>query len=207
MNLSQRREQALRILVEKQGNTEPLPIDYVIDDECRRELGLPPRPANSMPYIGWMTSTSPMSKAPVGRVSQKGIDHIKRWEGCRTNAYKCPAGVWTIGYGHTRTAKPGQMISHEEAERLLREDISRFEEGVRAYVRVPLSQGQFDALVSFAYNIGNEAFRKSTLVRLLNEGKYQTAALQLHRWVNAGGKKLTGLVQRRNDEYGLFTEE
>lgn len=205
MNIQERRQHALSILADGENATLPLPIDYVIDDECRRKLSLPPRPATSFPYEGWMMQKS-KTLAPIGRISQKGIEHIKRWEGLRTNAYKCPANVWTIGYGHTKTAKPGMMISHLEAEELLRKDLKRFEDAVRRLVRVPLNQGQFDALVSFAFNVGTEAFRRSTLLRLLNEGKYNTAALQFHRWVYAGGKKLPGLIRRRNDEHGLFTE-
>lgn len=206
MDLAAQREHALRILIERSEQGQPLHIDYVIDNECRRVFNLPPRPANSAPYVGWMQQSA-STKAPVGRISKEGLEHIKRWEGLRTNAYKCPAGVWTIGYGHTRTAKPGMMISHLEAEQLLQDDLKDFERAVRSYVRVPLSQGQFDALVSFAFNVGTDAFRRSTLVKLLNQGRYNTAALQFSRWTYAGGKQLPGLVRRRNDEYGMFVDE
>ncbi len=201
--LHKQRTRALKILVEKEGDYKPLPIDYAIDDECRRVLKLPSRPANSPPYVGWMISKPKPSKTP-SKTSDEGVSLIKRWEGCRTNAYLCPANVWTIGYGHTGNVKPGDMVSHLDAEELLKKDLVRFEQAVTRYVRVPLTQNQFDALVSFSFNVGTEALRKSTLVRYLNQGKYKTAALQLHRWVHAGGRKLPGLIRRREDEYKMF---
>lgn len=206
MDLAAQREHAIKILLENSEPEQPIDLDFLIDHECRKLFNLPPRPANSPPYIGWMTGTA-MAKAPIGRISKEGLEHIKRWEGCRTKAYKCPAGVWTIGYGHTKGVRPGMTIDLAEAENLLNEDIQRFEKAIRSYVRVPLTQGQFDALTSFAFNVGIEAFRKSTLVRLLNEGRYNTAALQFARWTYAGGKQLPGLIRRRNDEYGMFVDE
>lgn len=138
------------------------------------------------------------------RTSQKGIDLIKKFEGCRLEAYKCPAGIWTIGYGHTKGVKDGMIITQEQAEEFLREDLRIFEQTVESCVKVPLSQNQFDALVSFCYNCGSGALRTSTLLRLLNEGKYSEAGEQFLRWNKAGGKVLVGLTRRREEERELF---
>ena len=137
-------------------------------------------------------------------ISEAGLALIRQFEGLRLLAYKCAAGVPSIGYGHTRTAKMGQSITQERAEELLREDVARFEAAVSRLVTVPLSQGQFDALVSFAFNLGAKALEKSTLLRLLNAGDYYGAAAQFDRWVYASGKKLSGLVKRRAAERALF---
>ncbi len=145
-----------------------------------------------------------MSKART--TSQKGIDLIKRWEGLRTNAYLCPAGVWTIGFGHTKSTYKGMMISHLDAEGLLQNDLRVYEESINKIVKVPLTQNQFDALVSFAFNVGIGALSNSTLLRLLNQGKTAEASKQFSRWVHAGGKVLPGLVNRRKDEFILFTK-
>ena len=136
--------------------------------------------------------------------SQKGLDLIKSFEGLRLSAYKCPAEVWTIGYGTTAGVKMGDMITKERAEELLREDVKRFEGYVDRLVKVPLTQGQFDALVSFTYNLGPGALEKSTLLDQLNRGDYDSAAEQFGRWVFAGGRKLEGLAKRRAAEKALF---
>jgi lysozyme len=136
--------------------------------------------------------------------SQKGLDLIKSFEGLRLSAYKCPADVWTIGYGTTAGVKPGQNITKERAEELLREDVKRFEQQVMRLVKVPLTQGQFDALTSFVYNLGAGNLSNSTLLRLLNAGDYAGAAAQFDRWNKAGGKVLAGLVRRRAAERALF---
>ena len=138
------------------------------------------------------------------RTSQKGIDLIKKFEGCRLEAYRCPAGVWTIGYGHTKGVQNGQKITQAQAEEFLIEDLKVYEKAVESCVKVPLSQNQFDALVSFCYNCGGEALRTSTLLKLLNEGKYKNAAEQFLRWNKAGGKVLVGLTRRREEEKKLF---
>lgn len=136
--------------------------------------------------------------------SQKGLDLIKSFEGLRLSAYKCPADVWTIGFGTTAGVKPGQTITKERAEELLREDVKRFEAQVLRLVKVPLTQGQHDALVSFVYNLGAGNLSNSTLLRLLNAGDYAGAAAQFDRWNKAGGKVLAGLVRRRAAERALF---
>lgn len=137
-------------------------------------------------------------------ISEKGLALIRQAEGLRLSAYKCPAGIATIGYGHTAGVKMGQSIDKAEAERLLRGDVASFELSVLGIVSVPLSQGQFDALVSFAYNLGASALKGSTLLRLLNAGLYADAANQFGRWNKAGGKVLAGLTARRAAERALF---
>ena len=142
------------------------------------------------------------------QISPDGLDLVKAHEGLRLEAYLCPAGVWTIGYGTTRMdgrpVRRGDTITLAQAEELLRDDVSRFERAVNRLITVPLSQGQFDALVSFTYNLGEGALEGSTLRRVLNEGDYAGAAEQLDRWVNGGGKRLPGLVRRRAEERALF---
>jgi lysozyme len=137
-------------------------------------------------------------------LSDDGLALIKRFEGLSLKAYLCPARVWTIGYGTTRGVRPGQVISEAEAETMLRADVARFAQGVAERLQVPVTQGQFDALVSLAYNIGLSAFGKSTLLRLLNDSKYSLAAEQFPRWNKAGGKVLSGLTKRRAAERAMF---
>lgn len=137
--------------------------------------------------------------------SPKGITLIKKHEGCRLRAYLCPARVWTIGYGHTGDVKAGQTITQAQADALLLRDLAeRFEPHVNAMVKVKLSQNQFDALVSLAFNIGVGALRASTLIRKLNAGDYAGAADQFKVWRMGGGKVLPGLVTRRAEEAKLF---
>jgi GH24 family phage-related lysozyme (muramidase) len=141
------------------------------------------------------------------KTSDKGVALIKAHEGKRLSAYTCPGGVLTIGYGHTSAAgKPdvvrGMRISEREAEDILRRDLSRFEARVNRLVKVPLTQGQFDALVSFDFNTGK--LHSSTLLKRLNAGKYSDVPRQLMRWVNGGGRELPGLVRRRRDEAELW---
>lgn len=138
-------------------------------------------------------------------ISQKGIDLIKQFEGCRLTVYRCPAGVLTIGYGHTGAdVKEGQTITQEQAEKFLRSDLVVHCNNVSGLVKVPLNQNQFDALVSFEYNIGYGNFKSSTLLRLLNQGDYKGAAEQFKRWRYANGKVLSGLITRRQKEKDLF---
>ena len=140
-------------------------------------------------------------------ISDEGLDLIKHFEGCELTAYVCPAGVYTIGYGHTGDVTPGQTVTQQEADNLLREDIRKFEKAVDNYTRVPLNQSQFDALVSFTFNCGTGAFRDSTLLRLLNEYDYEGAAAQFGRWVNGSNGPLPGLVRRREAEEKLFRKD
>lgn len=133
---------------------------------------------------------------------------IKRWEGFSARVYLCPAGRRTIGYGHVVRSGEGfpDGISLGEAEDLLISDIRETEQAVGRLVTVPLSQGQFDALVCLAYNIGAGALARSTLLRLLNAGNRAAAALEFSRWAYAGGYKLEGLIKRREEEKALFCQ-
>ena len=136
---------------------------------------------------------------------QRGIDLIKQFEGLRLAAYQDMVGVWTIGYGHTGPdVKPGLVITQQQAEQLLINDLAQFERRVNDLVTVQINQNQFDALVSFSYNLGVGALQKSTLLRLLNAGSYQPAADEFPRWNRAGGNVVAGLTRRRYAERQLF---
>lgn len=138
------------------------------------------------------------------KTSPKGIALIKEYEGLRLGAYLCSAGVLTIGYGHTGGVKEGDLITEQKAEQLLQDDLKKFENGVLRLVRVPLTQNQFDALVSFAFNLGVGNLGKSTLLKMLNDRDYKGAAGQFIRWNKAAGKELAGLTRRRIAESELF---
>jgi lysozyme len=138
------------------------------------------------------------------QISEKGIALIRHFEGCSLDAYLCPAGVWTIGYGHTNEVKEGDTIDQEAAEAFLIEDLETFEQAVARLVKVPLTQQQFDALVSFTFNLGAGNLAASTLLRKLNNYQYTEVPEQLMRWVRAGGKVLDGLVKRRAAEAAMF---
>ena len=138
-------------------------------------------------------------------MNNAGIPLIKQFEGCKLKAYRCPAGVWTQGWGTTGCrVKPGTTITQEVADQWLYEDVAVFEAGVLDAVDVPLTANQLGALTSFADNVGLSAFRSSTLLRLLNAGDYAGAAGQFPRWNRAGGKVLNGLIRRRAAEQALF---
>jgi GH24 family phage-related lysozyme (muramidase) len=138
------------------------------------------------------------------QINQAGLDLIKRFEGCKLRAYRDPVGVVTIGYGHTRTARLGQSITNQQAEALLRQDIAEFEDAVESLIDVPLTDNQFAALVSLAFNIGAGALRRSTLRQKLNAGDYSGAAREFLRWDKGGGRVLKGLSRRRYAEMTLF---
>lgn len=142
-------------------------------------------------------------------VSNKGVDLICEFEGKRLVAYDDGVGVWTIGFGTIKypngvRVKKGDTCTLEQAKDYMRHDLIEFEHTVNSSVKVPLNQNQFDALVSLAYNIGSNAFKSSTLVKKLNAGDYQGAADQFNVWINAGGKRMQGLVNRRDREKLLF---
>ena len=137
-------------------------------------------------------------------MTNRGIELIKRHEGCRLKAYKCPAGVWTIGYGHTQGVFDGKTITQDEAERLLLNDLTRFELGVRHIVG-DLTDNKIDALVSFAYNVGLQAFQTSTLCRKVKANSDDASIRsEFAKWVYAGSKKLPGLVKRRAEEAEMY---
>ncbi|WP_373816610.1 lysozyme [Jeotgalibaca porci] len=143
------------------------------------------------------------------RVDNEGIDLIGQFEGLRLNSYDDGVGVWTIGWGTTvypngQKVKKGDKITLEQAKQYKAHDLTKFEKAVNDAVKVPLNQNQFNALVSLAYNIGESAFTNSTLVKRLNDGNYKAAAAQFLAWVNPGGKRMQGLVNRRNKERELF---
>ena len=137
-------------------------------------------------------------------IGEKGLELIKSFEGLRLRAYLCPAKVWTIGYGHTGDVRGGQVITQSQADDLLKQDLRRFEIAVRKLAKVPLTQNQFDALVSFAYNVGEAALSRSTLLRKLNAGDLAGTKLEFAKWNKGGGKVLAGLTRRRADEANLF---
>jgi len=143
------------------------------------------------------------------RINGEGLAHIKKWEGLRTKAYLDTGGVWTIGYGHTaRSGMPkpykGMVISPAQAEEILAQDLRRFEAAVERHVRVPLHDNQFAALVSFCFNVGEEAFGRSSLIKKLNKGDYDAVPAELAKWVYAKGNSVRGLVNRRAAEAGLW---
>jgi len=141
----------------------------------------------------------------IMHVDDAGIKLIAAHEGVRLKSYRDSTGKWTIGYGHTATAHAGQSITKQQALNLLREDLAVKEDCVEQYVVVPLTQGQFNALVSLAYNIGCGGFRKSSVLELINKGRYQEAANAMKSYNRAGGKVLAGLTTRRAAEVAMFT--
>lgn len=142
------------------------------------------------------------------RVSSRGVELIKKHEGLRLDAYLCPAGVWTIGYGHTRGVRPGDRIKEHMAEQYLREDLKSSELTVLRLVRHRLNQNQFDALVSFVFNVGAGNFQGSTLLKKINENpRDHDIKAQFKRWVYANKKVLPGLVIRRSEEAELYFKD
>jgi lysozyme len=130
---------------------------------------------------------------------------IEHFEGLRLAAYKCPAGVWTIGYGHTKDVKRGQKITPQEADALLMADLYEFEDGVcKAVGLAKTSENEFSAMVALAFNIGLGAFRTSSVARLHKDGRHAEAAAAFKLWNKANGKVLAGLVTRRAAESELY---
>lgn len=138
------------------------------------------------------------------RIGVNGLTLIKQFEGLRLHAYKCPADIWTIGYGHTADVSANDVITEEDAIFYLRQDVAESERAVNQLVHVPLTQNQFDALVSFVFNLGVGNFCTSTLLKKLNARDYDGAEQEFGRWVHAGGKASPGLVRRRAAESALF---
>lgn len=143
----------------------------------------------------------------MASVSTTGRQLIKNFEGLRLRAYQDAVGVWTIGYGHTGDVRPGMVITESQADDLLQKDLKRFEKGVEDSLTRPASQNQFDALVSLAYNIGINAFRKSSVLKLFNAGDIEGAAKQFGEYIMAGGSILRGLVRRRVAEIVHFLKK
>lgn len=138
------------------------------------------------------------------KIGSKGLEMIKHFEGLELKAYQCAAGVWTIGYGHTKGIQPGMVITEETANDMLVEELEEYENYINSMVECPLSQNQFDALVSWVYNLGPANLKASTLLKVLNAGDYAGVPAQIKRWNKAGGKVLEGLTRRRQAEADLF---
>jgi lysozyme len=143
------------------------------------------------------------------KTSAEGINHIREFEGERLTAYRCSAGVLTIGVGHTSAAGApdvceGMTITAAESSTILARDLASFELGVERMLEVRVSQNQFDILVSFAFNCGLGALKKSTLLKRVNEGNFDAVPAELMKWTKAGGKEVAGLVRRRRAEAKLW---
>ncbi len=142
-------------------------------------------------------------------ITNRVVELIKRFEGLRLKAYRCPAGYLTIGYGHILEDKPenwGLVISEEDAERLLWSDLKIFERGVLKRLRVKVDDWMLDALVSFTFNVGLGNFERSTLRLKVNRGDFLEAGDEFLKWVRAGGVVLRGLILRREAERELYLE-
>ena len=138
------------------------------------------------------------------RTSASGLKFIEQHEGLKLNAYLCPAGVWTIGIGHTGGVKEGDIITDKQAYELLKQDVRTAENAINIE-NLKLTQNQFDALVSFVFNIGVGAFKKSTLLKKIKANpKDASIANEFGKWVNAGGAKSAGLMNRRQKEVNLY---
>ena len=144
------------------------------------------------------------------RITEDGLDLIKRFEGYRSTIYICPAGWPTIGYGHVvRESERDRFsagIDERAAEELLRRDVETAEKAVLRLIHVPLSDGQFSSLVSFVFNLGAGALQRSTLRRKVNREEHEAVPAEFRRWVWAGGRKLKGLIWRREAEAALFSD-
>ena len=138
------------------------------------------------------------------KISQEGLSLIKKFEGCELEAYKCAAGVLTIGYGSTKGVKEGDSITQEEADELLLHEMDEYEGYVKDSVTVDLDQNQFDALVSWVFNLGPSNLKASTMLRVLNSKEFEEVPSQIKRGNKAGGKVLQGLIRRREAEALLF---
>ena len=139
------------------------------------------------------------------QISENGLDLIRKYEGLQLAAYVCPGKKLTIGYGHTGPdVKSGQKINVEEANALLQKDVQRFEHAVNELVTAPMTQGMFDALISFSFNLGAGSLKGSTLLKKLNADDREAAAEEFLKWNKANGKVLAGLTKRRESERKLF---
>lgn len=148
---------------------------------------------------------------PLRPISVTALEIVEHFEGYSPTVYICPAGKPTIGYGHVvpKHDLPDfqKPITKERARQILMMDMTYAQQAVDRLVKAPLTQNQYDALVSFVFNVGRNEFAKSTLLSHLNKRQYREAADQFPRWVNGGGKRLEGLVRRRRAERDLFMRE
>jgi lysozyme len=147
------------------------------------------------------------------KVSKECLKMLAHHEGVRQKPYKCPAGLWTVGVGHligdgkTLPDSWNRTFTLDEVYDILAKDVVRFERGVNKYITVPLRQNEFDALVSFSFNLGLGVLQRSTLRQALNRGDKEGAITSLLKYNKAGGKVLKGLDNRRKDEAALFRKE
>ncbi|MFZ0662600.1 MAG: lysozyme [Acidobacteriaceae bacterium] len=139
--------------------------------------------------------------------SKNGLQLTQLFEGDVLNAYRDQRGVWTIGYGHTAGVHPGQTITQEQGEALLAEDVQAAARCVNEAVAVKLTQGQFDSLVDFAFNVGTTSFKKSTLLKEINAGHFPEALAQFNLWDHCGGVVNAGLLRRRQAEAAEFSQD
>ena len=135
-----------------------------------------------------------------------GKSIVRKFEGCKLTAYLCPAGIPTIGYGHTHNVKLGDTCTQQQADEWLEDDFFYATSDVKVVVKVPLTDNQLDALASFVFNLGVRKLIQSTLLKKLNAKDYTGAANEFDKWVFAAGKKLNGLIARRAAEKQLFLE-
>jgi len=143
-------------------------------------------------------------------INESGLEIIKKFEGLRLTAYKCPAGIATIGWGHVQTVTEqdvinGKTITKEEAEELLKQDIKWAEEAVFKNVKVPTTDNQFSALVSWTFNLGETNLRQSTMLQRINANFLEVVPFEMNRWNKANGKIMEGLKRRRQAEGDLFS--
>jgi lysozyme len=136
--------------------------------------------------------------------SQSGLHLTEQFEGCRLNAYQDQGGRWTIGYGHANGVTPGMVCTLDQAEAWLLQDVQNAVNHVNSLVSVQLTQSIFDSLVDFSFNVGCEAFKNSTMLRLINEGQFWDAADQFERWDHCSGQVVAGLLRRREAEKDEF---
>lgn len=137
-------------------------------------------------------------------INKAGIDLIKSFESLKLKAYVCPAGKLTIGWGHTKGVYKGQEITLEQAEAFLLDDLQDAQRAVSGLVKVPLTDNEYAALVSFTFNVGVGQFRNSTLLKLLNKNMHDAIPAQLMRWNKVNGQEMGGLSRRRKAEVNLW---
>jgi len=138
------------------------------------------------------------------QTSEKGKEFIKHFEGCKLEAYQCSGDVWTIGCGHTRGVEEGDKISKKQADALLSADIEMVETHVQRLITVDLNQSQWDAIVSWCFNLGCGNLRASTMLQVINSGDLDKVSEQIIRWDKVGKKAVAGLTRRRKAEADLF---
>jgi lysozyme len=138
------------------------------------------------------------------KISEDGLELIKKFEGCETTAYQDSVGVWTIGFGHTKGVEEGQTCSIEDAESMLADEMNEYEGYINNMVKVDLQQHEFDALVAWVYNLGPTNLGESTMLKVLNGGQFDRVPDEMNRWTRAGGEILEGLVRRRQAESLMF---